>query len=58
MQERASGHVKPKSYNAWDILTLNGIIKDKIEDERIKQKKHLEKIELRKYYDEQVEIKK
>ena len=32
LQTRAEGQIKPKAYNAWDILTLNNMIKDKIED--------------------------
>lgn len=32
LQSRANGQVKPKAYNAWDILALNDLIKDKIEN--------------------------
>ena len=38
MQAREAGHVKPKAYNAWDILALNDLIKDKIENQRRRQK--------------------
>ena len=31
-QNRAEGQVKPKAYNAWDILALNDMIKNRIED--------------------------
>jgi len=33
LQSRAEGQIKPKAYNAWDILALNDLIKGKIEDQ-------------------------
>mmetsp|Transcript_34493 Transcript_34493/g.42535 ORF Transcript_34493/g.42535 Transcript_34493/m.42535 type:complete len:141 (+) Transcript_34493:695-1117(+) len=58
MQNRESGHVKPKAYNAWDILALNDLIKDKIENQQLKQKQHQERIQMRRFYDDQIQQKK
>ena len=58
IQARADGMVKPKAYNAWDILALNDLIKGRIEDQNRKQKEHKERIEMRKFYDQQVQEKK
>ena len=40
LQARAEGQIKPKAYNAWDILALNDLIKGKIEDQNRAQREH------------------
>ena len=57
LQARAEGQVKPKAYNAWDILALNDLIKNKIEDQSRRQREHQQRMDLRKFYDDQVEQK-
>ena len=51
IQTRAEGQVKPKAYNAWDILALNDQIKSKIEDQQRRQREHRQKMEMSAYYD-------
>ena len=53
-QNRAEGQVKPKAYNAWDILALNDMIKNRIEDQNRKQREHDQRIQMRNFYDSQV----
>ena len=54
LQTRAEGMIKPKNYNAWDILALNDIIKDKIENQKRRLKEHNDRLELRRFYDQQI----
>lgn len=51
IQARAEGQVKPKAYNAWDILALNDLIKDRIENQNRKMREHKQRIEMRQFYD-------
>ena len=51
IQARAEGQVKPKAYNAWDILALNDLIKDKVETQNRKMREQKERLEMRSFYD-------
>ena len=42
-QTRADGLIKPGAVEAWDILTLNEIIKDKVDLQNRKMKEHKER---------------
>ena len=44
LQERAEGHVKPKAFNAWDILALNDTIKHKVDEHNRKMHQHRQQI--------------
>ena len=57
LQARAEGQIKPKAYNAWDLLALNDLIKGKIEDQNRKTREHNQRLEMRRFYDNQVEEK-
>ena len=58
LQARAEGHIKPKAYNAWDILALNETIKHKVDEHNKKMYQQRQQIAMRKFYDDQVHHKK
>ena len=51
IQTRAEGQIKPKAYNAWDMLALNDLIKGRIEDQNRKEREHKQRLEMRRFYD-------
>ena len=57
IQKRAQGIVKPKAYNAWDILALNDMIKGQIDEQKRREREHQQRIDMRHYYDGQVDHK-
>lgn len=54
MQTRQDGMLKPKAYNAWDMLALNDLIRKKIEDQEASEQMKRIKNSMRSYYDQQV----
>ena len=54
IQQRQEGMIKPKQYNAWDMLALNDLIRKKIEDHESKEQMNRIKNSMRQYYDQQV----
>ncbi len=49
--------MKPGAMEPWDILTLNDIIKDKVDTQNRKLKEHKDRLDMKKFYDTQVEAK-
>ena len=56
-QKREPGHVKPKQYNAWDMLTLQDIIANHIENQERSAIIIQNRQEMKAYYDQQVRLK-
>ena len=49
--------MKPGAMEPWDILALNEIIKDKVDTQNRKLKEHKDRLDMKKFYDSQVEAK-
>lgn len=54
IQARADGQIKPRAYNAWDVLALNDLINNKIEEQQRKERERNQRIQMRQFYDTQV----
>ena len=54
MQTRQDGMLKPKAYNAWDMLALNDLIRKKIEDHESAEQMKRIRNGMRNHYDQQV----